>query len=634
MNLKKILVGLVVLMFILFFGLIAVLAVFFISDVEVSPVIDKSPANFDVLEYGAAGDSSYAIYNFRGSGNVTALTYEEAPKTEVVIIDDEQAIDASNLPNLIDDLRSLEEYGYNVSVRNQTTIGNQIYVVPTGAIPSYVLFNLLGNSSNGTIIYIGAKDLVISRGIKQQNWYDALTEGQKERVVFFNGTLNELNQSLKNLILYQEWAVGSNLTKQLSGDGTNTVMLETNDSYIRLIYSLDDMKGFADSERLARIGSILAPDKKSVFPWEVSTLRFALNRTNGTATLNINKDGKTISSEFLRRVTDQNIFVKKLQFNDPGEYVILVEDNDELIASGTLHVKDLDVRFEENYGLTYVFSVSVDGVPVNNEEVYVSLEGSEPNKYFVSNGNVAVNAKLNKGLNVFEFRIFGSTVQYRFENTREGFFDIYLNYGLPGFALVAVIYVVARMSRKPMYRLRFGDSATSIREEILVPLNRTVDSFMKIRQDMNLGNSPITPLEFSISLKRYLTAGADVTEGNVEEILKKLVSKGILESHRDYYQLVGEGDVRKNVLHRIIREKLIECGTMFTYKDDKFITTDYEIGFFGAKFAKKGIVVLDNQSELTDIRKGMSKKELSELNLMQANDKIQFVTIDRLQDVI
>jgi len=281
-----------------------------------------------------------------------------------------------------------------------------------------------------------------------------------------------------------------------------------------------------------------------------------------------------------------------------------------------------------------VFSVTEDGEPVRNEEVYVSLGESEANKYFVSDGIVSVNAKLPQGMNIFNFELLGAVVQYKYDNTQEGFFDIYIKYGLPGFALVAIVFVLARMSRKPMYTLRFGESASSIREEIRVPFERTVESFSKIREDMNLGKAPITPQEFAISLKRYLTNGADVTEGNVEEIIKKLINKGVIEGHRDYYQLKGEGNVKRNALRRMVREKLIESGTAFKDDGEKFITDDFEIGFFGQQFKKKAIIILDAKADLKAIMASLSADELSRLEILQANDAIQFVPIDKLQDVL
>lgn len=639
MKLKNFLIGFIVLMVLLFLGLVAVVAFIFLSDTEVIPIQEGSPAIFTVLEQGTAADYGYAVFNYRGSGNVTALVYDSKPSKSITVIDDPQAIHSSRISELVEDLRELEKYGYEITVTNQSTIGNAIYVIPSGAIPSYALFNLQQGTSNGTIIYIGEKDLLLSRGIKRQEWYDALSDYQRSRIVQHNGTLDEFmeseNYSLVTDILYQTWNQKANTSTRLSESGTDTVALEMNGTYMRLIYELDgQLYGIEDLGPFTFTDHQLEPSPETIYPWQTSTLDFDLNRTNGTAVLSIEKDGKVIDKEFLRRVSEGNVFIKKMQYEDPGDYIITVEDNDKIIASGLLHITDIDIQVRERHGLTYVFSVMVDGEPLESADVLVGLGESEKRKLYVSNGELAVNAQLDPGPNVFNIEIYGGNVQVTYDNSQEGFFDIYLKYGLPGVALVFIVYFGARLSRKPMYRLRFGESATSIRQEIRIPSERAVESFKRIREDMNIGKAPITPLEFAISLKRYLTNGADVTEGNVEEILKTLTKKGRLEGYNDYYQLKGEGDVKRNALRRMVREKLIENGTMFRDEGGKFVTKDFEIGFFGQTFNKKALIVVDSSSEANRILSSLDGEERARIKVQQANDMIKFVTIDKLSDVL
>ena len=640
MKLKTIIIGLVVILALVFLGLVGTLAVLFLSDVEISPVAEQSPPAFEVTELGTAGDHAYAIFDFRGAGNVTALSYEKKPTKKVVVINDSRSIDANSLPTLIDDLRELENYGYSLTITDETSIGEGIYIIPTGAIPSYALFNLELGTSNGTIIYIGEKDLLLSKGIKRQNWYDSLTDEKKERIIQYDGTLDDFiaadNVSLTEMILYQQWGLESNSTMDLTGDGIKTITLPMeNATYMRLIYELDgELYGMADSSSLEFASQKLYPDPPSSFMWHASTLEFDLNKTVGTATMSIKKDGKVIEKEFLRRVTDDNVFIKKMKYDEPGDYIISVEDNEEEIASGILHIKDLQIDLVSRQGVSYVFDIYIDGAPVQDTEAYVGLGDSEKQKFYVSDGQLVVIAKLDQGENVFHIELLGSDIPYHYINDQKGFFDVYLTYGLPGLVIILVVYFGARFTRKPRYRLRFGDSATTIRQEIRVPLSRTVESFKKVRADMRLGSAPLTPHEFSMSLKRYLTNGADVTEGNVEEILKKLVTSGTLESHRDYYQLKGEGNVRRNTLRRMAREKLIESGTMFTDDGEKFVTKDFEIGFFGQKFSKKGIVIVDDSSEIKKILSGLSSRENSKIKILQANNMLKFVPIDKLSDVL
>ncbi len=640
MNVKKLIIGAVLVLFILFLGLVGLLAMMFLGDVDISPIQDKSPPVFTVIEVGTAADDGYAVFNYRGEGNITMLALDNMPKKEVVIINDSRAIQADKLPDLVDDLRVLENYGYKLTVAEETTIADAIYVIPSGALPSYALFNLQQGSSTGVILYVGDTDLILSRGIKRQAWYDSLTEAQRARVVHYQGPFDDLinseNYTLLNDILYETWNQQANTTMNVTDSGQDTIVANLDGSkYVRLIYELDnELYGVSDTGPLQFTSQYLTPIPTEVFPWERAKLDFDLNKTNGTAEMEIQKEGKTIEKQFLRRVTDDNVFIKSMQYQEPGEYIIHVTDNTHRVASGILHVKDLEIELVDRRGVTFQFDVTVDGKPLDNTDVMVGLGNSEKSKFYVSGGQLTVQAKPDPGENIFNMEIFGTTLPYRYNNDQKGFFDFYLTYGLPGIGLVLVIYFGARLSRKPMYGVRFGESATYIRQEIRLPLGRALESFKRIRYDMKLGHSPITPHEFAISLKRYLTNGADVTEGNVEEILKKLVGSGKLEAHRDYYQLKGEGDVRKNTLRRMAREKLIESGTPFTDKDGKFITKDFEIGFFGQTFKKKGLVVLDDASEIETILQSLSETERSRIEILRANDMLRFVPIGKLEDVL
>ncbi len=635
MRLRTVIFGLMLILLLVLAGIVVLL----LSETVVEEV-PSSPTSFSVLETGAASEYAYGVYNFRGEGNLTVLSYAREPKKTVTIINDSQAIQATKLPELVDRMRVLEDYGLTLRISDEPRVGEGVYVVPTGAIPSYVLFNLQQNSSNGTIIFIGGKDLLLSSGIKRLNWYDSLTAEQKARVVVYNGTLDEFldsgNVSLEREVLLLSWMAQNSTNYSISGDGLKTATVPFNRSgYMRIVYEFGGLRGVFDSPKLVSVNQSLTPSPASIFPWEKSSLQFTLNKTNGTAFFSVRKNGKMIEHEQLRRVTDENVFIKRFEYSEPGEYILIVDDNDGVIATGLLHVKDTEIRLIDKRGYTCVFSVMVDGKPLDNSEAYVSLgNSSKRNKYFISDGTMVVAAKLDKGENVFHVELGGATMPVVVDNPEDPIFEFYLKYGAPAFALVAIVYFGARVTRRPTYRLRFGDSADYLRQEMSLPQDRAIESFAMIRRDMKLGKSPITPHEFSVSLKRYLTNGADVTEGNVEEILKKLVRAGRLETHRDYYQLKGEGDVVQNVLRRIIREKLIESGTQFTEREGKFVTKDFELGFFGETFTGKGIIVVDAKADEKRLLEGMSQAERARFRVQESNGILSFVPVDRLSDVL
>ncbi|MFH1785410.1 MAG: hypothetical protein ABH842_03195 [Candidatus Micrarchaeota archaeon] len=635
MKIFNILIGVIVILILILGGIVAYVLTF----EQLDQTIQTLPPTFAILETGIAGSYGYAVYNYRGTGNLSILSYEKMPQKSIVIINDSQAIQTTRFSEFVDELKSLENYGYTVTVTDEPKVGDGIYVVPSGALPSYVLFNLQQGSSNGTILYLGAKNLILSTGIKENSWYAQLTPEQKERIVIYDGTLDQFLEDGKSIyadLLYNNWLIKGNDTINLSGNGIQSSIVSLPSSgYVRVIYNIGDLQGAYDSPYLTKSQKTIPITPSSIYPWEKASSQFELNKTTGTAVLTIRKDGDVVESRELRKVTDQNIFIQTFEYDEPGEYILSIDDNSGNIASGLLHIKDIKIIPVSSLGNSYTFSITVDGKPLTNAETEVWLGNSTiKKKFYVTAGEVVVNAQLDPGSNIFNFEIHGKTITVVVTNNKENLFEFYIKYGIPGLIIVIIVYFGVRMTKKPTYRLRFGDSSTYIRQEIKLPRDRAIESFKKVRHDMHLSKSPITPHEFTVSLKRYLTNGADVTEGNVEEILSKLVKTGYLETHRDYYQLKGEGDVKLNVLHRIIREKLIESGTPFKEQENKFILKNMEIGFFNHKFDKKAIIVVDDENEIKQFLASVDENHQARLRIAQTNGMLSFVTIDKLSGLL
>lgn len=617
-----------------------------------------NPPSFSVAEFGSVGDDGYAVFSHKGNGNLTLISSDEPFARKVFIVKDSRAVDDSRFNELYLQLKSLETYGYNVTITNSSKIGQGIYVIPSGAMPSYVLTRLYTDLSNLTIIYLGAKDLIIASGLKKADWYSLLTSYQKSHLIQYDGTLNQFlekqNRSLFSDILYSTWAKPTSSTISVFDNGTKTMTLRhggADGNYLRLIYNFNDqLRGIADSQKLNQTDLTLVPDSPDVFPGQSSLLQFSLDKTNGTAFFTIKKNGVQLERDSLSRVTDQNVFIQKLQFDSPGDYLLYAADNSGTLGSGIFHVKDLDIRLLDHSGFRYTFSVNLDGQPVRSGEALVSIGNSQSKKkFFINDGVLVVDAKLEQGLSYLNMELLGTKKQITITNNSEEATSFYIKYGIPGLIIVLIVYFGATFTRKPSYKLRFGESASYIRDEVHTTFSEVLAAFNQTRKDLHLGNSPITPQEFGLGIKTHITNGADITEGNLEGVLKSLVDSGHLENHRQYYQLQGEGDVKKNVLQRMIKEKLIENGIYFKEVPNKpgtslqtdgipnsikFITKDYEVGFYGDTFSKKAIIVVDEESEVRSIMNLLSESDRAKLRIMQSNGRIVFVSIDRFGDIL
>ncbi len=634
MDLKKI--ALMVFIIVVVFILGGVLFFFVGGALLGGEEIEEVPLHFRVEEMGRAGNYGYVVYDFAGQGNVSLITFrKESPKTITVIKDDE-GIEMDEFDEFVELLGPLEKYDYKIEVSDRRVLESGINIVPTGAMPTYVLDDLQNNLTDGVVVYLGKTDLTLRVGLSERQWYTELTDEQKDRILVYEKTLDEYmgegDFRIVDDIIENRWSMVGKTTYSIEGDGRKTSTIEMEDGlFVRVVYDLGAKKGLTDSIALPPVSNVLEPEPQSKYPWEDSELRFHLETTEGQAYLSVYKDGSELKSKRLGSVAAGNVYREILDYEEAGEYILMVEDNSGTIASGVLHVKELRIDYIDSIGYTYFFSVTVDGVPLNSAEVEASINNStEKKKFYVTNGELSIGAKLQRGENIFNVDIEGTTLKVPVIYERENILDVYINYGIPGLLLVALVYAGARITRRPTYVLKATEGTSEIRKEIRIKMHDLVAAFREVRKDIKIGKSPITAKEFEMAMKRYITKGADVTEGNIEEMLKKLVNKGILESHRQYYQFAGEGDVKENVLLRMIRENLIENGIAFRTAHNRFVTKDYEIGLFGEKFDKKAIIVVDDENEIRKIISGLSDDERAKLRIKEANGLVTFVPIDRL----
>ncbi len=606
---------------------------------EQAPGDASGAQSISVLRLGRAGEYGYASLLVNGTANVTMLAYDSMPRKQVVILNDSSGL--GNITPFVQDLMPLSRYGMGVSVSERKVLSdNAVFVVATGALPSYVLDDLLFNATDAVVVYVGSPGLVLDGGgARQEDWYSRLDGAQKSRVVLYGTSPEEFvdaNLSLAGSILENSWAVTHRSSALVSGEGRLTRSLPMNGSpYLRIIATVGSRAGLADSGALPRpqVGVEVSP--QSLFPWEKFNAAFSLNWTNGTASLSVTKEGREEYGRELGRIREESYFPERMQLTEPGDHVLSIIDNSGVIGGTIIHVRDLRVDYTGSEGVSYIFNVTVDGAPLDNEKATVRLGNSTMEKdFYVSDGVLSVPAQLQQGGNVFSIRLLGTEKDVVVEYSQAGLADIYITYGIPGLLLVAAVYFGARMTRRPVYTLRVGETAGEIRKDVRMPVPTALSLFKSARRELGIGHSPITAHEYSVALKRFVTEGADVTEGNVEEILQRLVRKGFLESYRQHYQLKGEGDVRRNAMVRMIRDKLIQAGTPYRMRGRHFVTDRMEIGFFGDRFGGHAVAVIEDQRELSTLFGGMDAKSLAALRIRMANGSFRFVTLEQLDEVL
>lgn len=587
-----------------------------------------------ISSMGRVGSYGYVNVNYSGNQLVKLLAYQEKPRENIFIIKD-QGIGNQKTNLFIDAMKSLEKYGYTVNVvPSFSTLVPGTYIVPTGAMPIIFLENAK-NQDDITIIYYGKKDLLIDEGIKKIDWYSVLDEKNRQKFVINEIMPDDLtlDSSLLGYIAESNWSLKSKQTFSLHGNGVRTLVVNSsNATFIRFISTNGSsylVKDYVDpNPQQISLGFT------EIFPSENAVIYLSLPKTNGTASFIVEKDGKAVKTEELKRVTEEQLFREDLSPSDSGTYILKVVDNRGIIGGGILHVKEVTITFSSASGRFYTFNATIDGIPIRSDKVLVSLNnGSEKKIYIINDGSIIIPAQLKKGKNTFNFVIFDHPYHAEVENNYESILDVYIKYGTPGSIIVILVFLLAKFSRRPTYTIRVGNTPNEVRKEVKLTVENTMAAFRNTPAYLGV-SEPITAREFSLSLKKFATEGADVTEGNVEELLQQLMRIEVIENHKNYYQVKSSRDVKKNYLLRVIREKLISCGVNFTVFGDGIKTKDFEIGFPGTKFSGKGVMVFEDDREIKKFQTTLSDAQLAQLRLKQNNGLISLVTLDSLDELL
>lgn len=620
----------------LFFLLIALLSlVISIPSSESSDNLNS----FKVLKSDIASDTFFYQVDAPSNSKATLVVSKWPLFKKIVIYSPSTAPGYSNssVSLLFDTLNSLKKYGFSVDSTVSTTIpSNSIFIIPTGAMPSSFLDQL--NSTSSIVYYFGSSDLVLdSAGVRRSDFSGLLR--RLDRFVWINSTLDEFfenpSRNLSNDILYSLESDTSSANYSFKNSGLKTLFINSNGAnFSRLIYFSGDSFGVSDqlqspSEKLLFLSS------NSIYPNQKTTLSFSLNRSIGSAILTYDLNGKIVSNESLGRITSENVFLRRFDFNESGNYVISLSDSSGRISSTILNVKKMEVLPVSQSGLNYRFNVLLDDSPLESSSADVSiLNSSQKRKYYISNGSVVVSASLPQGKNTLLFEIDSQSIPVEITNNNEPIFDFYFKYGTPVIIIILIVFIVSKITKKPIYRLRFNSSPSINRSELRIFSSEIIDAFIRFRNELNLGSGALSINEFALAIKKYITFGSDITEGNFELLIKSLENRNLIKGYLNYFILFEDGDPKNQAILRIIRDHLIQNGIDFNQKNGFFETSSFQIGSPSSKFTKNAIAVFSSSNEIRSYLNSLSSEFRSRIELKIQNGVLIFATLDNFEDYL
>ncbi|MFA5049520.1 MAG: hypothetical protein WC501_00775 [Candidatus Micrarchaeia archaeon] len=601
------------------------------------PQKDMQYSAINISSLAVAGNQGYVTYSSAQGAQVYLLALNKKPIKTVYVLEREEGIGLNNLGNFMEKLNSLSSYGIEVSkIFSLNEIGNDAFVIiPQGAMPESALGFLDGDI---TILYIGKTDILYKNGAIQNDWYFGLEDSKKEKIILYNFSLDELySQGLENelidSIIFNKWSQKSS-TSKISKEGIQTIIVPfDNATYLRFIYPYKDGFLFQDSQQISKSGHIIEIDP--AFPDETRYVYMNLENSKGVPHLLIFLEGEKILEETLGTL-EQDVFFKSLSFNQSGDYIIRIQDHTGEIASGIFHIYDLDIEYEGSRDFFQDFYITLDLQPVSSQTAKIWI--SEPDDYLelsVYSGKLSVPAKLKQGENIIHIQLYGKTFEKIINYQQQNIFDIYLSYGPFVVLAIIILYLFIIFTKKQPYRIKFDSGLKLTCGEVKIKSGQIKKILSRSIQEFGVGGC-ITPKEFSLSLKKYITDGYDVLDGNAEAVLKYFEKKGYLCSYKSYYSLNEKQDIQRIVMNRLIREKLIENGVSFLIKNEVFQTKNYLL-VFGPRFPKtekKTILVFENSKMVSDYLESLGQKQGAETAIKIRNNTLLFLGLEELADYL
>jgi hypothetical protein len=597
----------------------------------------------EILSGGRAGEYGYYLYNANGSGNATLFGLDQEPRDRVYILS-ETGIGMESFNEFVDEMDTLQEYGMTVEVIGRGDVRNTregILIVPTGAIPDYILNTIGSTGTFNTLVYIGKTDLKMASSLRKDYWYLQLDDATKEKIIVKEHTLDEfmdgpgLVEGFKEELLENSWAVVSREThtfEDYDGDSSLFVPLEET-GYLRFLYHAGPNKGVESSGLLPKEPVRLETDGH-VYPWERAAVSFTLSNTSGKAFYTVEKNGVILLSEDLGRIGVEKAFYYTYEFEEPGDYIVKVYDSSGMLGSTYIHVKNIKIIREGTYDIRTVFRITVDGEPLKSGDLYISVNNEEAKKYPIIDGHATIAEKLQGGKNVFRVQYLEYKEDIIYTREQAGTIETYLTWGPVILVFIVVVYVLASMRKRPVYTIKVGAFSRKERNELEITYDDIKGCFEYIEDKFGWENVPVKLNEIAYSVRKNITDGADVLDGDLEAILKTMEKKEMVERYGDYYQLRGWGDVKKGVLMRQARDTLVKNGVKFKETKNGFDSGSEIISAEYADLKKKLLLVFDGEEDARRFMNSLKGSERARIEIKKANDMIKLVPIDRLEDLL
>ncbi|MGB9719694.1 MAG: hypothetical protein ACPL06_03835 [Candidatus Anstonellales archaeon] len=555
-----------------------------------------------------------AVYSYVGNKTAVLASLKYMPYKTVVLVDGEYK------ETVKEKISGLSQYGITIrelSPGLAASTEGSLIIICSSAMPREFLLNNAVFDKN-RVLYFGKQNLVLDDdGMKEEDWSINFTKQF--------ATLDSVDTFLSKDEYYFLFDVYE--IEEIK-EGTGTLYVSAKEARNgRLLLNKEISDGSFQTL------SVYMDGKSEIYLWEATELTFTVPRADGSAFFSLEKNGKKVYEKKLGFITSPKAFVERLSFNESGIYVAKVYDRLNLLGAMFITVKGVEIEYAGKKDVNQIFNITVNSKPVDSGFAYVSVGGGVERRLPIVDGILVVPAKLKKGDNVFRIKYLNFEKEINVQSDVSSVWDTYITYGIPGAILIAAAFAYGKMAKKPTYRIITHEVAEELLGRKSVTAESMKDVFRYVERHFGWKDVPLSVRDISWGIKEMIAEGMDVSEGNVEEILKKLEKKGVVESYAGYYQMHGAGDIKTNVLKRMIRDVLVERGIAFREGDGVFKTDNWKIGPPRSEIGKNEMIVVFDENEKREFMRSLGELE-PKIRLKMGNGIVKLVTLDELREIL
>lgn len=498
--------------------------------------------------------------------NQTYFSCSDFPFTRKITI-----LDYPVLPGIKDDIKEivkkkLESCSFSVEISKKAK-EDSLIISLSGALPDQLVNQSVNYSKKAIVLSLFENKQINSDGTLQEINLSNFSSD----FFFVNYSLKNYSESIEKIVFL---ALSYGKAQKLN---SSEIFLESNQTaFCRVFYFEKDECRFFDSEKISSPeGHLIGPQELSAD--QIGEFEFIFGKTY--------EIGKELSlfavlyekeKEIARKNISSGIIFQgfsakfDLKFEKPGDYFVFVVDQFARVhAKAYVKVSGLSARQISKSGNRYEYFLEFSQKPVDGK-VKARINSGEWKNYTAKNGTLVIWAAPKEKNSTLWLEFNGAKTSLPIEGESENLFISYLRLYIPAILFLAIIFLLAGVSKKEKYVIYFPHVAKASGKILQIDKK-------EILQSCDLADKKIGGFGLALRLEEIASALLEITKNkegkanlySVKKILENLKEEGLIIQSENYYfpksfaKGFSEDEIR---IFRILHDFLLERGIPFKKK--------------------------------------------------------------------